>query len=106
MAWKRSKSKRIDTIVNVLQYSWFLPGFLSVFTLTTALSIRPPVITNIVFDSKTCAVQLVNFIKIPLVPLTLNISTWTVLHFKETDLDSRLLKVWWHEESWTIEGKR
>lgn len=76
----------------------------NVFALTTALSTRPPVITNVVFDNKTCAVQLVSFLKVPLVPLTLNVPSWTVLHFKETDLDSRLLKVWWHEESWTIEG--
>ena len=58
-----------------------------------------------VFDAKTCAVQLTNFIKIPLVPLTLHTPSWTILHFKETDIDSRLLKVWWHEDSWTIEGK-
>lgn len=82
----------------------FYPALPSVFALTTALSTRPPVITNVVFDNKTCAVQLVSFLKVPLVPLTLNVPSWTVLHFKETDLDSRLLKVWWHEESWTIEG--
>jgi hypothetical protein len=57
-----------------------------------------------VFDSKTCAAQLINCIKIPFVSLTLHIPSWTILHFKETDLDSRLLKVWWHEDSWTIEG--
>jgi len=76
----------------------------NIFTLRSALSVQPPEVTNVVFDAKTCAVQLTNFIKIPLVPLTLHIPSWTILHFKETDIDSRLLKVWWHEDSWTIEG--
>lgn len=77
----------------------------SIFTLRSTLSVKPPTITTTIFDYWTCAVQLTNYIKIPFIPLVLSIPSWMILHFEETDLDSRLLKVWWHEDSWTIEGE-
>ncbi|KAH8550290.1 hypothetical protein BGW37DRAFT_494442 [Umbelopsis sp. PMI_123] len=75
-----------------------------IFALRSTLCVKPPKVTTVVFDYWTCAVQLTNYIKIPFIPLVLSIPSWMILHFKETDLDSRLLKVWWHEDSWTIEG--
>ncbi|KAI8578285.1 hypothetical protein K450DRAFT_248095 [Umbelopsis ramanniana AG] len=76
----------------------------SIFKLRSTLSVKPPTITTKIFDYWTCAVHLTNYIKIPFIPLVLSIPSWMILHFQETDLDSRLLKVCWHEDSWTIEG--
>ncbi|KAI9285378.1 hypothetical protein BC943DRAFT_324160 [Umbelopsis sp. AD052] len=76
----------------------------NVFKLRSTLIVKPPTMTTKIFDYWTCAIHLTNYIKIPFIPLVLSIPSWMILHFKETDQDSRLLKVWWHEDSWTIEG--
>lgn len=65
----------------------------------------PPKITKICFDGKTCIAFLTQTLCPRMFPwIQIDFPVTVVLEFKETALDSGLLKIVMHEEHWTIEG--
>ena len=71
-----------------------------------ALNKIPPEITKICFDGKTCIAFLTQTLCPRMFPwVQISFPVTVVLEFKETDLDSGLLKIMMHEEHWTIDGK-
>lgn len=80
----------------------------SILLIWKTINKEPPKIDNICFNGKTCVVFLTqticprimllsSFVKISL-PVTV------ILEFRETDIDSGLLKIETHQEHWSIEG--
>ncbi|SAM03395.1 hypothetical protein [Absidia glauca] len=77
-----------------------------VYTVWQALNRQEPVITNIVFDGNTAVVHLIQNISPRIFPsfIRLRVPSITTLHFRETEQDSGLLKIYRQEDSWTLEG--
>ncbi|KAI8379239.1 uncharacterized protein BYT42DRAFT_568155 [Radiomyces spectabilis] len=77
-----------------------------VYTVWQALNRHEPIITNIVFDGKTAVVHLVQNLSPAIFPsfVKLQVPSITTLHFRETEQDSGLLKIYKQEDSWTLEG--
>ncbi|CDS07117.1 hypothetical protein LRAMOSA09640 [Lichtheimia ramosa] len=71
-----------------------------------SLNRQSPTIENIVFDRRTAVVHLVQNVSPCVLPsfLRLRIPVVTTLHFRETEPDSGLLKIYRQEDSWTLEG--
>ncbi|KAI8098206.1 uncharacterized protein B0P05DRAFT_520905 [Gilbertella persicaria] len=76
-----------------------------VFLVWKALNKVPPKITNICFNGKTCVVFLTQTLCPRMFPwIQVLLPVTVILDFKETDIDSGLLKIETHQEHWTIEG--
>ncbi|CDH49209.1 predicted protein [Lichtheimia corymbifera JMRC:FSU:9682] len=78
-----------------------------VYTLCQALNRQAPTIENIVFDTRrTAVVHLTLNVSPCVLPsfLRLRIPVVTTLHFRKTEPESGLLKIYHQEDSWTLEG--
>ncbi|KAG0171923.1 hypothetical protein DFQ28_000788 [Apophysomyces sp. BC1034] len=77
-----------------------------VYTVWQALNRQEPTITNIVFDGRTAVVHLTQHLSPCIFPrfVRLQVPAITTLHFRETERDSGLLKIYKQEDSWTVEG--
>ncbi|KAI8099775.1 uncharacterized protein BX664DRAFT_254028 [Halteromyces radiatus] len=77
-----------------------------VYTVWQALNRQEPIITNIVFDGNTAVIHLIQNISPRIFPsfIKLQVPSLTTLHFRETEQDSGLLKIYKQEDSWTLEG--
>ncbi|KAI7866780.1 hypothetical protein BDF14DRAFT_1809947 [Spinellus fusiger] len=77
-----------------------------VYTVWQALNRQEPTITNIVFDGQTAVIYLIQNLSPTLFPsfIRLQVPAITTLHFRETEQDSGLLKIYKQEDSWTLEG--
>ncbi|KAI7892420.1 uncharacterized protein EV154DRAFT_505085 [Mucor mucedo] len=77
-----------------------------VYTVWQAMNRTEPTINNIVFDGHTAVIHLTQHISPCIFPsfISLQVPAITTLHFKETDPDSGLLKIYSQEDSWTLEG--
>ncbi|KAI7874045.1 hypothetical protein K492DRAFT_169684 [Lichtheimia hyalospora FSU 10163] len=89
-----------------MQYGKFISLLCSVYTLCQAFNRQSPTIENIVFDRQTAVVRLTHHLSPCILPsfLKLRIPVVTTLHFRETEPDSGLLKIYHQEDSWTLEG--
>ncbi|KAI8973876.1 hypothetical protein BDB01DRAFT_807939 [Pilobolus umbonatus] len=83
--------------VNNIQY---------IYTVWQTLNRIEPKITNIVFNGQTAVIHLIHNISPTILPsfAKLEVPAITTLHFKETEYDSGLLKIYRQEDSWTLEG--
>ncbi|KAH8550488.1 hypothetical protein BGW37DRAFT_407238, partial [Umbelopsis sp. PMI_123] len=64
-----------------------------------------PTINNVCFAGNTCVVFMTQHLSPRMIPCVhLRLPVIVTLTFLETDLDSGLLKIARHEESWTIDG--
>ncbi|KAI8070228.1 hypothetical protein BDF21DRAFT_344805 [Thamnidium elegans] len=83
--------------VNNIQY---------VYTVWQTLNRKEPTITNIVFDGRTAVIHLTHNLSPTILPnfIYLKVPAITTLHFRETECDSGLLKIYKQEDSWTLEG--
>ncbi|ORY93220.1 hypothetical protein BCR43DRAFT_526815 [Syncephalastrum racemosum] len=103
----------------ILQHYYFSEAVFSSPLLTTSgtynirhilllwrtLNKYPPRVDNVCFDGETCVVFLTQRLCPRAVPLVqLELPVVVTLRFRETDLDSGLLKIAEHNESWTLEG--
>lgn len=78
---------------------------ISILLLWKTLNKYPPRIDNVCFDGETCVVFLTQRLCPRVVPLVqLELPVMVTLRFRETDLDSGLMKIAEHNESWTLEG--
>lgn len=77
-----------------------------VYTVWQAMNRREPKINNIVFDGHTAVIHLTQNISPCIFPsfIHFQVPAITTLHFRETDQDSGLLKIYQQEDSWTLEG--
>ncbi|KAI8644032.1 hypothetical protein BD408DRAFT_413953 [Parasitella parasitica] len=77
-----------------------------VYTVWQAMNRTEPKINNIVFDGHTAVVHFTQNISPCIFPsfIRLQVPAITTLHFKETDQDNGLLKIYRQEDSWTLEG--
>ncbi|KAI8883340.1 hypothetical protein K501DRAFT_333371 [Backusella circina FSU 941] len=77
-----------------------------VYTVWQAMNRTEPTINNIVFDGHTAVIHLTQNISPTVFPsfISLQVPAITTLHFKETESDSGLLKIYRQEDSWTLEG--
>ncbi|KAF7728605.1 hypothetical protein EC973_005832 [Apophysomyces ossiformis] len=77
-----------------------------VYTVWQALNRQEPTVTNIVFDGRTAVVHLTQNLSPTIFPafVKLQVPSITTLHFRETEQDSGLLKIYRQEDSWTLEG--
>ncbi|KAI9009349.1 hypothetical protein CLU79DRAFT_775261 [Phycomyces nitens] len=77
-----------------------------VYTVWQALNRQEPTITNIVFDGQTAVIHLIQNLSPTIFPsfIRLQVPAITTLHFRETEQDSGLLKIYKQEDSWTLEG--
>ncbi|KAI8332731.1 hypothetical protein EDC96DRAFT_451418 [Choanephora cucurbitarum] len=77
-----------------------------VYTVWQTMNRTEPMIDNIVFDGHTAVIHLTQTISPYILPslIQLKIPAITTLHFKETEKDSGLLKIYKQEDSWTLEG--
>ncbi|KAI9356604.1 hypothetical protein BD770DRAFT_389688 [Pilaira anomala] len=77
-----------------------------VYTVWQTLNRKEPTITNIVFDGRTAVIHLTHNLSPTVLPnfLYLQVPAITTLHFRETECDSGLLKIYKQEDSWTLEG--
>ncbi|ORX50121.1 hypothetical protein DM01DRAFT_1308387 [Hesseltinella vesiculosa] len=77
-----------------------------VYTVWQALNREEPKITNIVFDGNTAVVHMIQTLSPRIFPsfVRLHVPSITTLHFRETEQDSGLLKIYRQEDSWTLEG--
>ncbi|KAI9004867.1 hypothetical protein CLU79DRAFT_782266 [Phycomyces nitens] len=76
-----------------------------VLLLWKTLNKREPTVKNVCFNGQTCVVYLTQHLSPRLVPfISLDLQVMVTLSFKETEVDSGLLKIERHEESWTVEG--
>lgn len=77
----------------------------NVYTVWKSLNREEPTITNIVFDGKTAVVHLTQNLCPSIFPFVrMKVPAMVTLHFKETEADSGLLKIYREEDSWTLEG--
>ncbi|KAI8983732.1 hypothetical protein BDB01DRAFT_789897 [Pilobolus umbonatus] len=66
---------------------------------------EPPTIDNICFNGQTCVVFITQKLCPRLFPFArLSFPVTVILEFKETEVNSGLLKIDTHEEHWTVEG--
>ena len=66
----------------------------------------PPIIKSVCFNGQTCVAFLTQKLCPRLFPFVqLELPVIVTLNFQETDVDSGLLKIDHHKESWTLEGK-
>ncbi|KAI8143043.1 hypothetical protein BJV82DRAFT_613263 [Fennellomyces sp. T-0311] len=77
-----------------------------VYTVWQALNRQAPTIDNIVFDGRTAVIHLTQNFSPSMFPsfVRLQVPAITTLHFRETEQDSGLLKIYRQEDSWTLEG--
>ncbi|CDH56001.1 hypothetical protein RO3G_00818 [Lichtheimia corymbifera JMRC:FSU:9682] len=77
-----------------------------VYTVWQALNRKAPTINNIVFDGRTAVVHITQNLSPSMFPsfIQLQVPAITTLHFRETEADSGLLKIYRQEDSWTLEG--
>ncbi|KAG2228292.1 hypothetical protein INT45_011084 [Circinella minor] len=76
-----------------------------VLLLWKALNKYPPTVKNVCFNGQTCVVYLTQKLCPRLFPFVqLELPVIATLNFQETDVDSGLLKINHHQESWTLEG--
>ncbi|KAI9254463.1 hypothetical protein BDA99DRAFT_518475 [Phascolomyces articulosus] len=77
-----------------------------VYTVWQALNRTAPTINNIVFDGRTAVIHLTQNLSPSMFPsfVKLQVPAITTLHFRETERDSGLLKIYRQEDSWTLEG--
>ncbi|KAI8145479.1 hypothetical protein BJV82DRAFT_603820 [Fennellomyces sp. T-0311] len=76
-----------------------------VLLLWKALNKYPPTVTNVCFNGQTCVAYLKQNLCPRLFPFVqLELPVIVTLNFRETDVDSGLLKIEKHKESWTLEG--
>ena len=81
-------------------------SYCSVLLLWKALNKYPPTIKSVCFDGQTCVAFLTQKLCPRLFPFVqLELPVIVTLNFQETDVDSGLLKIDHHKESWTLEGK-
>ncbi|KAI9322471.1 hypothetical protein BX666DRAFT_1845367, partial [Dichotomocladium elegans] len=65
----------------------------------------PPTVDNVCFNGQTCVTYLTQHVCPRAFPFVkLDVPVIVTLHFQETDVDSGLLKISSHKESWTLEG--
>ncbi|KAI9310982.1 hypothetical protein BX666DRAFT_2002290 [Dichotomocladium elegans] len=77
-----------------------------VYTVWQALNRRPPTVNNIVFDGRTAVVHITQNLSPAMFPsfIQLQVPAIVTLHFRETEIDSGLLKIYRQEDSWTLDG--
>ncbi|KAI8090549.1 hypothetical protein BDF21DRAFT_357170 [Thamnidium elegans] len=77
-----------------------------VYTVWQAMNRTKPDVNNIVFDGHTAVIHLTQNISPSILPsfFQVQVPAITTLHFKETDQDSGLLKIYRQDDSWTLEG--